>query len=77
MWRENLKGCTLYKSKPLEYKTKGTMYKRGLYTLQGIRRITRGLYTVTLLLVLIAVHDTWRIMMIKFSIDHSSIFVLR
>ena len=32
MWREDLKGCTLYKSKPLEYQTKGTMYKRGLFT---------------------------------------------
>ena len=31
-WREDLKGSTLYKSKPLEYQTKGTMYKRGLFT---------------------------------------------
>ena len=30
--REDLKGCTLHKSKPLEYQTKGTIYKRGLFT---------------------------------------------
>ena len=29
--KEDLKGCTLYKSKPLEYQ-KGAMYKRGLFT---------------------------------------------
>ena len=28
MWREDLKSCTLYKSKPLEYQTKGTMCKQ-------------------------------------------------
>ena len=39
MWREDLKGCTLCKSKPLEYQTKedyvqeGTIY-RGLEVLQ-------------------------------------------
>ena len=32
MWREDLKGCNLYKSKLLEYQTKGTMCKRGLFT---------------------------------------------
>ena len=31
MWREDLKGCTLYKSKSLVYQTKGMMYKRGLF----------------------------------------------
>ena len=36
-WRENLKGCTLYKRKPLEYQTKSFI----------------------LLLILIAVYDTW------------------
>ena len=31
--KEDLKGCTLYKSKPLEYhKQKGAIYKRGLFT---------------------------------------------
>ena len=33
MWREDSKGCTLYKSKPLKYQTKRDY-------LQGIRRIT-------------------------------------
>ena len=28
MRREDLKSCTLYKSKPFEYQTKGTMYKQ-------------------------------------------------
>ena len=46
MWREDLKGCTLCKTEPLEYQTKG-LCTRGGY-LQGIRRITaefeRALY---------------------------------
>ena len=33
MWREDSKGCTLYKSKPLEYQTKRD-YLRGLEELQ-------------------------------------------
>ena len=48
MWREDLKGCTLHKSKPLEYQPKrdcvqeGTIY-RGLERLQlGLR----GLYII-------------------------------
>ena len=32
IWSEDLKGCTLCKSKPFEYQTKGTMYKRRLFT---------------------------------------------
>ena len=48
MWREDLKGCTLYKSKPLEYQTKrdyvqeGTIY-RGL---EGLQLSLRGLYII-------------------------------
>ena len=47
-WREELKGCTLYKSKPLEYQTKrdyvqeGTIY-RGL---EGLQLSLRGLYII-------------------------------
>ena len=46
-WREDLKGCTLYNSKPLEYRTKkdyvqeGTIY-RGL---DGLQVSLRGLYS--------------------------------
>ena len=45
-WREDLKGCTLYKSKPLECQTKrdyvreGTIY-RGL---EGLQVSLRGFY---------------------------------
>ena len=47
-WREDLKGCTLYKSKPLECQTKrdyvreGTIY-RGL---EGLRVSLRGFYII-------------------------------
>ena len=47
-WREDLKGCNLYKSKPLEYQTKrdyvqeGTIY-RGL---EGLQLSLRGLYII-------------------------------
>ena len=51
-WREDLKGCTLYKSKPLEYQTKrdyvqeGTIY-RGLEGLQlSLRGPLRRLYSI-------------------------------
>ena len=58
-WREDLKG---------DY--------GGLFTLQGLERLQlslRGLYVIAVML-LIAVHYTWEIMMIKFSINQS-IFV--
>ena len=48
MWREDLKGCTLYKSKPLEYQTKrdyvqeGTIYRE----LKGLQLSLRGLYII-------------------------------
>ena len=69
--RENLKGCNLYKWKPLEYQTKWDYVKeetiyRGL---EGLPLSLRE--SIILLLLLIAVYDFWKIMMIKFSIDQS------
>ena len=46
--REDLKGCTFYKSKPLEYQTKrdylheGTIYKG----LEGLQLSLRGIYII-------------------------------
>ena len=72
MWREDLKGCFLYNSKPLEYQRKGTVQEEAIYRgLEGLQLSLRGFI---LLLVLIVVYDTWTMMMIKFSID-LSIFV--
>ena len=48
MWREDLKSCTWYKLKPLEYQIKrdyvreGTINKR----LEGLQLSLRGLYII-------------------------------
>ena len=45
---EDLKGCTLYKSKPLEYQTKRDYVHEGtLYSgLEGLQLSLRGLYII-------------------------------
>ena len=47
MWREDLKGCFLYNSKPLEYQRKGTVQEGAIYRgLEGLQLSLRGLYNI-------------------------------
>ena len=48
MWREDVKGCTLCKSKPLEYQTKRNYVQKGtIYRgLEGLQLSLRGLYII-------------------------------
>ena len=44
MWREDLTGCTLYKSKPLEYKKRDYVQEGAIY--RGLQLSLRGLYII-------------------------------
>ena len=48
MWREDLKGFTLHKSKPLEYQTKKDYVQEGTVHrgLEGLQLGLRGLYII-------------------------------
>ena len=75
MSREDLKGCNLYKSKPLEYQTKKDYVQEGIvYTgldcWKGLQVSLRWLYVG----IDCGVYNTWKVMIIKFSVDQS-IFV--